>query len=80
MITQEQFQELLSFEPTAAKVLSLYLSTDSGEESIEAIRLKAKNMLRDAGGCEEDVQAEQQQQCDQPGAAVNIPPGEFATV
>lgn len=57
MITQEQFQELLSFEPTEAKVLSLYLSTDSGEEPIESIRLKAKNMLRDANGWEEDVQA-----------------------
>ncbi len=57
MITQEQFQELLSFEPTDAPVLSLYLSTDSGEEPIEAIRLKAKNMLREANKWEEDVEA-----------------------
>ena len=57
MITQAQFQELLSFDPTSAQVLSLYLSTDSGEEPIESIRLKAKNMLREANGWEEDVQA-----------------------
>ncbi len=57
MITQEQFQALLSFEPAEAKVLSLYLSTDSGEESIEAIKLKAKNLLREVSGLEEDVQA-----------------------
>jgi hypothetical protein len=47
MITQEQFQELLSFEPTDTQVLSLYLSTDSGLESIEAIKLKAKNLDAD---------------------------------
>ena len=57
MITQEQFQALLSFEPTSNKVLSLYLSTDSGEESIETIKLKAKNMMRGASGFEEDAQA-----------------------
>ena len=57
MITQEQFQELLSFEPTDTQVLSLYLSTDSGEEPNESIRLKAKNMLRDANKWEKDVEA-----------------------
>ena len=57
MITQEQFQELLSFEPTEAKVVSVYLSTDSGEEPIEAIKLKAKNLLREADGFEKDAQA-----------------------
>ena len=57
MITQEQFQELLSLEPTGAKVLSLYLSTDSGQEPIESIKLKAKSLLRDANEVEDDVQA-----------------------
>lgn len=57
MISQEQFQDLLSFEPTENKVLTLYLSTDGGEEPIEAIKLKAKNLLRDTCGFEEDVQA-----------------------
>lgn len=57
MITQEQFQELLSFNANDTKVLSLYLDTDTGEESVEAIKLKAKNMLRDVRGEEEDVQA-----------------------
>ncbi|MCA9954624.1 MAG: hypothetical protein KC434_07885 [Anaerolineales bacterium] len=57
MITQEQFQELLSFEPTEKKVLSLYLSTDTSLEPSETIRLKAKNMLRDSCGYEKDAQA-----------------------
>jgi len=57
MITQEQFQELLSFEPTNVQVLSLYLSTDNGEEPIESIKLKAKNLLREAEGWKKDVEA-----------------------
>jgi peptide chain release factor subunit 1 len=57
MITQEQFQELLSFEPAETKVLSLYLSTDTSLEPAEMIRLKAKNLLRDVCGHEKDVQA-----------------------
>jgi peptide subunit release factor 1 (eRF1) len=57
MITQEQFQALLSFEPTENKVLSLYLSTDGGKEPIEAIKLKAKNLLREVSDLEPDVQA-----------------------
>ena len=57
MITQEQFQELLSFEPTDAQVLSFYLSTDSGEEPIESIKLRAKNLLREADEWEKDVEA-----------------------
>jgi peptide chain release factor subunit 1 len=57
MITQEQFQALLSFEPTTAKVLSLYLNTDSGEEPIETIKLKAKNLLRASDELAEDAQA-----------------------
>lgn len=55
MITQEQFQELLSFEPGPTKVLSLYLSTDTGQESIESIKLKAKSLLREASGYDDDV-------------------------
>ena len=57
MITQEKFQELLSFEPTEKQVLSLYLSTDGGEEPIETIKLKAKNLLRDTCGLDDDVAA-----------------------
>ena len=57
MITQEQFQELLSFAVTDANVLSLYLNTDAGEEPVEAIKLKVKNMLREACGVEKDIQA-----------------------
>ncbi|MBK7896080.1 MAG: hypothetical protein WAS33_18740 [Candidatus Promineifilaceae bacterium] len=57
MITQEQFQALLSFEPAKQQVLTLYLNTDSGQDSIEAIKLKAKNLLREADCLEDDVQA-----------------------
>ena len=57
MISQEQFHALLSFESGDHKVLSLYLNTDSSQESIEAIKLKAKNLLREADFLEDDVQA-----------------------
>ncbi|WP_420643008.1 hypothetical protein [Candidatus Leptofilum sp.] len=57
MITQDQFQALLSFEPSEQKVLSLYLNTDSSEEPTEAIKLKAKNLLRQVSGLAADVQA-----------------------
>ena len=50
MITQEQFQELLTPEPFDAKIISLYLNTDSGQESVEAIKLQTKNMLRELSG------------------------------
>lgn len=57
MITQEQFQALLSFEPGEHKVLSLYLNTDTSQESSEAIKLKARNLLREADTLEADAQA-----------------------
>ncbi|MCA9919094.1 MAG: hypothetical protein KC445_14125 [Anaerolineales bacterium] len=57
MITQEQFQALLSFEPGEQKVLSLYLDTDTGQTSTEAIKLMAKNLLREAEDLEKDAQA-----------------------
>ena len=57
MITQEQFQELLSYEPSETKILSLYLSTDSGLEPVEMIKLKARSMLREVHGLDKDVQA-----------------------
>ncbi len=57
MITQEQFQVLLSYEPGEQKVLSLYLNTDSAQDSIEAMKLKAKNLLREAKNLPKDVHA-----------------------
>lgn len=47
MITQDQFQALLNYKATDDKVLSLYLNTDSSQEPVETIKLKAKSMLRE---------------------------------
>ncbi|VAW43614.1 hypothetical protein MNBD_CHLOROFLEXI01-4003, partial [hydrothermal vent metagenome] len=55
MISQDQFQALLSYNPTDDKVLTLYLNSDSGQEPVEAIKLKAKNMLRGVAEAEKEA-------------------------
>ncbi|MCP4417770.1 MAG: hypothetical protein GY805_14190 [Chloroflexi bacterium] len=58
MISQDQFQALLTHVATDAKVLSLYLNTDSSQESSDTIKLQAKSMLRDVSETEKkDAQA-----------------------
>jgi hypothetical protein len=49
MFTQAQLQELLSFEAGEATVLSLYLNADVGQETREAIKLRVRGLLREAG-------------------------------
>lgn len=48
MITQEQLQELLSYDSQGETVLSIYLDTDSTSESVETIKLRVRGMLKEA--------------------------------
>lgn len=48
MITQEQLQELLSYDSQGQPVLSIYLETDNSSESTETIKLRVRGMLKEA--------------------------------
>lgn len=48
MLTQDQFQELLSYEANGKQVLSLYLDADASQQPIEAIKLQVKGMAKEA--------------------------------
>lgn len=48
MFGQEQLQELLSLDLRDEKILSIYLDSDSTQESIETIKLRLRSMLKDA--------------------------------
>jgi len=48
MINQEQLQELLAYNSDGRQVVSIYLDTDSTLESIEAIKLRVRGMLKEA--------------------------------
>ena len=48
MITQEQLQELLSYDSQGQMVLSIYLDTDSTSEPVETIKLRVRGMLKEA--------------------------------
>jgi peptide subunit release factor 1 (eRF1) len=48
MLTQEQFQELLSYEADGKKVLSLYLDADISQQPIDMIKLQMKGMIKEA--------------------------------
>jgi hypothetical protein len=50
MITQEQLQELIAFDGGEDQVVSLYLNTNTGEQSNETIKLQARSLLKDAAG------------------------------
>ncbi|MCB0036905.1 MAG: hypothetical protein KDE51_22895 [Anaerolineales bacterium] len=49
MFSQADLQELLSFDAGDHRVLSLYLNADVGEESRETIKLRVRNLLKEAG-------------------------------
>ncbi len=54
MFTEENLDELLSFESNDGHVLSLYLDADLGENSIETIRLQVRGLLKEVDGKLED--------------------------
>ncbi|MBE2223170.1 MAG: hypothetical protein IAF02_16630 [Anaerolineae bacterium] len=61
MITQEQLQELLSYDSQGKPVLSIYLDTDSTSEPIDTIKLRVRGMLKEAQLKQvEEVQAVEQ--------------------
>lgn len=47
MFNQELLQELVAFHTPEQKVLSLYLDTDSSQQSIDAVKLQAKGLLKE---------------------------------
>ena len=49
MIEQREIDELMQIQSSANLVLSLYLETDTGKEPGEAIKLRVKSMINDAG-------------------------------
>ena len=58
MLTQEQFQELLSYEADGKKVLSLYLDADVSQRPIDVIKLQMKGLAKEANiNHSEDVTA-----------------------
>lgn len=61
MISQEQLQELLAYDAGNKRVVSLYLDADNSQESIDAIKLRAKAMLKEADvGQTKDAEAIEQ--------------------
>lgn len=61
MLTQDQLHELLSFESNNGPVISLYLDSDTSQETMETIKLQVKGMIREAVvDQEEDVAAIEQ--------------------
>lgn len=47
MFSQEKLQELISVEAQNGKIVSLYLGTDSSQQTIEAIKLQARRLLKE---------------------------------
>jgi peptide chain release factor subunit 1 len=48
MITQEQLQELLSYNSDGRPVISIYLDTDSTTEPMDTVKLRVRGMLKEA--------------------------------
>jgi peptide subunit release factor 1 (eRF1) len=55
MITQEDLQELLAFDPQSAQVVSLYLDADTSQQTSETIKLQVRTMLKDISSIETDA-------------------------
>ncbi|MGH6961015.1 MAG: hypothetical protein ACREE7_11065, partial [Dongiaceae bacterium] len=60
MIAAEDVQELLAFEPADATVVSLYLNTDTAQQSSETIKMQARALLRALAGPPDDAAALEQ--------------------
>jgi peptide chain release factor subunit 1 len=56
MITHEELQELIAFDGDDSQVVSVYLNTDTGEQSSETIKLRTRSMLKEAGDFAEDAE------------------------
>lgn len=47
MFSQENMQELLAYDANGSGIVSVYLDTDSTQQSIEAIKLQVRGMLKE---------------------------------
>lgn len=47
MFSQDQMQELLAYDSNGVSVVSVYLDTDSTQQSVEAIKLTARGLLKE---------------------------------
>ncbi|MEZ4516003.1 MAG: hypothetical protein R3C44_03885 [Chloroflexota bacterium] len=47
MFSQDHMQELLGYEANGTSVVSVYLDTDSAQQTVEAIKLQARAMLKE---------------------------------
>ena len=76
MFNQAQLQELLSYQPNGHEVVSVYIDTDSGKATKDAIKLQVRGMLKSAQLTEEKDAAEIERYLDhsydwkQPGLAL----------
>jgi peptide chain release factor subunit 1 len=50
MFTQEQLQDLLSFNANGTGVVSMYLDTDCSQQPAETIKMQVRGMLRELNG------------------------------
>lgn len=48
MFSQDQMQELLGYESNGTGIVSVYLDTDSTRQTVDAIKLQARGMLKEA--------------------------------
>ena len=55
MVTQEDLQELLAFDAEGAKVISLYLDSDTSQQTSETVKLQVRTMFKDVSGLEDDA-------------------------
>lgn len=58
MFNQAQLQELLSYQPNGHEVVSVYVDTDSGKATKDAIKLQVRGLLKNAQLAEEKDAAE----------------------
>jgi peptide subunit release factor 1 (eRF1) len=56
MITQEDLQELMAFDGAESPVVSVYLNTDTTEQTNETIKLQARSLLKEAGDYPRDME------------------------
>ncbi len=47
MFTQQDLHELLAFDPNGTGVVSVYLNTDTTQQSVDTIKLQVKGMLKE---------------------------------
>lgn len=57
MITQEDLQELVAFDAEGAGVVSMYLDSDTSQQTSETVKLQVRTMFKEINGLEDDAAA-----------------------